>query len=110
MDVIKEKEVIYTPTDRYGDFELCHYSSVVWIEGFKFYFGSYREGVIDRMVEASTGCNGARSATPTDEDTLIKMFFKNLREHGGSLGEVVSKCYSRRKEVIQLWQINLLNI
>lgn len=110
MDVIKEKGVLWTPTAVFGKTELFHYSSVIWIEGFKFYFGSYREGFIDRMVEAITGCNGARTETPTTEKHLIKMFNEQLSEHGGSIGRVIEKCYSTRKEVIQLWQISLLNI
>ena len=122
-----EKGVAYCPQldTRYNwVLKPFYYKNAFWCEGYKFLIGSYTKGKVDRIVEASIGCNCVmlspnEKITHDVEEFLLHRFQfrrKDAEKKSGFtkmwqfidrlLKSYEVKVYYQSGKLIDLWQIN----
>ena len=122
-----EKGVAYCPQSdtRYNwVLKPFYYKNAFWCEGYKFLIGSYTKGKVDRIVEASIGCNCVmlspnEKITHDVEELLLYRFQfrrKDAEKKSGFtkmwqfidrlLKRYEVKVYYQSGKLIDLWQIN----
>ena len=101
-----------------------YYKNAFWCEGYKFLIGSYTKSKVDRVVEASIGCNcvtlGLHEKTTQGVEELLLRKFQSARKNAerksgftkmgqfvdGLLKRPEARVYYQSGKLIDLWQIN----
>ena len=123
-----EKGVAYCPQSDIGYnwvMKPFYYKNAFWCEGYKFLIGSYTKGKVDRVVEASIGCNCVtlspnEKVTHGVEELLLHRFQVKRKDSEKESGFTkmwqfidrllkrpeATKVYYQSGKLIDLWQIN----